>query len=305
MHRDTPMPRWLNYHQLLYFRAVARAGSLAGASSELRLSPQTLSEHVQQLEATLGTPLFVRGSRGMTLTEAGMVALTFAEEIHALGQELFRAFEGSARPARRLVVGVDAGLPRLAVWALLQPVTAVLQGAPLVCRQGSHDTLIELLRARVLDVVLSESDALPAASDGLQRVALAESAVSWVAAETLANRLREGFPASMDGAPVVLPPVGTTQRRELEVWADRMGVCLRVVAELDDTALAKTACADGFGALAVSDDVLSQAMRHYGLHVVGTCEGVSWRVYGYVSTRLQAHPGIDALLRRARVPPKG
>lgn len=57
------MDRWLNYHQLLYFRAVARTGSLARAASELRLAAQTLSEHVQQFEALLGEPLFVRGSR--------------------------------------------------------------------------------------------------------------------------------------------------------------------------------------------------------------------------------------------------
>lgn len=293
------MSRWLNFHQLLYFRAVARAGSLARASSELRLTPQTLSEHVQQLEATLGVPLFVRGSRGMALTEAGGVALTFAEEIHAVGQELFRAFEGAARRPARLVVGLDPGLPRLAVWGLLGPAMAALDGAPLVCRQGDIDALLDLLRARVVDVVLSESDVLPAAGDAVRRLPLREYAVSWVASAALAARLREGFPASMDGAPVVLPPLGTSLRRDLEVWAERCGVRPRLVAEMADTALAKIACADGVWALALPDEVLTQARRHYGLRVVGRCEGVSRRVYSYVSARLQAHPGVEALLRHA------
>ena len=64
-------PRWLNYHQLQCFRVVAQEGSLARAGSVLRISAQTLSEHIQQLEGSLGLVLFARGARGMTLTDAG------------------------------------------------------------------------------------------------------------------------------------------------------------------------------------------------------------------------------------------
>lgn len=291
------MNRWLNYHQLIYFRAVARAGSLAGASAELRLSAQTLSEHVQQLETNLGATLFVRGSRGMTLTERGRLALAFADEVFSLGQELFTTFEGGRGPPR-LAVGVDDALPRLAVWDLLRPGVAALAGAPLVCREGDHGTLLDLLRAHVVDLVLSGSDDLPEGVGDVQRVTLRESPVSWVAADVLADRLRDDFPRSMDGAPVVVPAAGSPLRRALDVWCDRVGVRPRVVVEANDSALAKTACAEGIGALALPADVLALAGLRYSLRAVGSCEGVTWRVHGYTTRRLHAHAGVEAVLRR-------
>jgi len=291
------MNRWLNYHQLLYFRAVARTGSLAAASAELRLAPQTLSEHVQQLEASLGLTLFDRGSRGMTLTETGRLALVFAEEIHALGQELFATLDGGgARGPARLVVGVDEALPRLVTWALLKPAVTALAGAPLICRDGSHAALLDLLRSRVVDVVLSGSDEVPEGAEALRRVLLCESPVSWVAASPLAERLREGFPASLNDAPVVLPAAGSALRRALDRWCERAGVRPRAVAEMSDSALAKTACADGLGAIALPTSALASARRRYGLRLVGRCEGVTQRAFAYASQRLRPHPGVDALM---------
>jgi LysR family transcriptional activator of nhaA len=293
------MNRWLNYHQLVYFRAVARAGSLAAASVELRLSPQTLSEHIQQLEAHLGATLFVRGSRGMTLTERGRLALLFADQVFSLGQELFASFEGgSVRGPSRLAVGVDDTLPRLAVWDLLRPGVQALAGAPLVCRTGDHGTLLDLLRAHVVDLVLSGRDDLPEGTVDIERVTLRESPVSWVAADVLADRLRDDFPRSLDGAPVVIPAAGAPLRRALDVWCERVGVRPHVVVEASDSALAKTVCAEGIGAMALPADVFARARERYGLREVGPCEGVTWRIHGYTTRRLRAHAGVEAVLQR-------
>src|SRR5207253_792079 len=45
---------WLNYHHLLYFWAVARYGTVARASAELRLSQPTISGQVKRVEDFLG-----------------------------------------------------------------------------------------------------------------------------------------------------------------------------------------------------------------------------------------------------------
>ncbi|HEY5676208.1 MAG TPA: LysR family transcriptional regulator, partial [Myxococcales bacterium] len=37
---------WVNYHHLLYFWLVAREGSLARASAELRLAQSTVSKQI-------------------------------------------------------------------------------------------------------------------------------------------------------------------------------------------------------------------------------------------------------------------
>ena len=45
---------WLNYHHLLYFWTVAREGTIARASEELRLAQPTISGQIRVLEDQLG-----------------------------------------------------------------------------------------------------------------------------------------------------------------------------------------------------------------------------------------------------------
>ncbi|HEY9595002.1 MAG TPA: LysR family transcriptional regulator, partial [Spirochaetia bacterium] len=76
---------WLNYHHLLYFWQVVRAGGLEGAGAALMLSPSTLSKQIHELEGSLGHALFTKKGRRLALTESGRIAYSYAEEIFGLG----------------------------------------------------------------------------------------------------------------------------------------------------------------------------------------------------------------------------
>jgi len=69
---------WLNYHHLLYFWMVAKHGSIASASKELRLAHPTISGQIHRLEAALGHKLFTRSGRNLVLTDTGRVAFRYA-----------------------------------------------------------------------------------------------------------------------------------------------------------------------------------------------------------------------------------
>lgn len=72
---------------LEYFLAVAREQSISAAASYMHLSQPTLSRQMKELEEELGTQLFIRGSRSITLTEEGMILRKRAEEIMNLVQK--------------------------------------------------------------------------------------------------------------------------------------------------------------------------------------------------------------------------
>jgi LysR family transcriptional activator of nhaA len=59
----------LNYQHLRYFWAVARHGNLTRASSELHLTPQTVSAQIRDLENGLEVELFSREGRRLVLTD--------------------------------------------------------------------------------------------------------------------------------------------------------------------------------------------------------------------------------------------
>lgn len=69
---------------LRYFLAIAREGNISAAADFLHLSQPTLSRQIHDLEESLGTQLFLRGNRTVTLTEAGILLRRRAEEIISL-----------------------------------------------------------------------------------------------------------------------------------------------------------------------------------------------------------------------------
>ncbi|MCI8623642.1 MAG: LysR family transcriptional regulator [Provencibacterium sp.] len=71
----------MEFRVLQYFLAAAREQSLSGAAEYLHLSQPTLSRQLKDLEEELGKQLFLRSSKGITLTEEGMILRKRAEEI--------------------------------------------------------------------------------------------------------------------------------------------------------------------------------------------------------------------------------
>ena len=63
----------MNLHHLEIFLAVCHAGSLQGAADKLGISRQAVSKAINALESSLGTTLFIREARGITLTTTAYV----------------------------------------------------------------------------------------------------------------------------------------------------------------------------------------------------------------------------------------
>jgi len=74
------------------FAAIAERGSLRGAAEALDLQPSTVSHQLKSLEARLGTALFIRTTRALSLTEAGRALLRGAGPAF---EQLNAAFESA------------------------------------------------------------------------------------------------------------------------------------------------------------------------------------------------------------------
>ncbi|MEZ4831651.1 MAG: LysR substrate-binding domain-containing protein [Caldilineaceae bacterium] len=71
----------LNLHKLNIFATIAETGSFTAAADQLYLTQSAVSQHVRDLEAQLGTELFVRGRGGATLTPAGETLLDYVKRV--------------------------------------------------------------------------------------------------------------------------------------------------------------------------------------------------------------------------------
>lgn len=109
-----------NFTQLLNFSAVGRHGSFSRAARELGLSPSSLTKSVARLEHELGTRLFNRTTRSVSLTEEGhalyLKSLRLLEEIEALDLTTIRDSDepaGVLRIGAPVSYGVHVLLPEL------------------------------------------------------------------------------------------------------------------------------------------------------------------------------------------------
>lgn len=80
---------------LRYFLAVAREESISGAAESLHVSQPTLSRQLMDMEEDLGTKLFIRGNRKISLTDEGMFLRRRAQEIVDLVDKTEAAFNTS------------------------------------------------------------------------------------------------------------------------------------------------------------------------------------------------------------------
>jgi LysR family transcriptional activator of nhaA len=289
--------RRLDLVQLAYLRAVAQTGSVTGAAAALAVAPQTVSGQLRVLEQNLGMPLFDRVGRGLRLNDAGRLVLEHASDMLSRGEDLLRAVESGAGRAGSFAVGIDEIVPKLVARRFLEPVLELDPPPRLLCREGNESRLMEDLRARRLDAVLATG--VPAAAAGLSVKLLATSAVGVFGTRTLVRKVRPRFPASLAGAPLLLPGAASEARRLVDTWLASRGLAPRVVGEFDDAGLREAFGAAGAG-LFLAPEMIAPALRQvYGVECAGTLPELVARYFLVTPERRHSPPAQAAIEARA------
>lgn len=227
---------FLNYHHLRYFRTIANEGSLTRAAQHLNLSQSALSVQLRQLEENLGQALFLREHKSLVLTEAGRIALDYAESIFRAGEEMTEVLRNqSSRHRQILRVGAVATLSRNFQVEFLQPLLPRTD-VELVLRSGSLRDLLAQLQAHTIDLVLSNLPVRRDAETGWHSHLLDEQPVSLVGKRRRGQK-RFRFPDDLRTIPVVLPSLDSNIRTAFDRLLDRLGVRPIIAAEVDDMAM--------------------------------------------------------------------
>lgn len=162
-HSRLSLARTLKLHQLAVFEKVTEAGSIMAASRELAMTQPAVSKSIHELERHLGEPLFVRGKRGVALTEFGVA---FEHHAKPLLAELRYLAEGLNAWRNGTSGHVIVGTLLTASTALLPDAIArLLEATPDITfevRVGTNATLFPALARGDLDIVIGF---LPALND--------------------------------------------------------------------------------------------------------------------------------------------
>lgn len=176
------MARMLTLKQLEALRWVAQLGTFEKAAVRLNTTQSAISKRIQELEDATGSTMFDRSQRRVRLTEAGIQALSSAQEMLRLRDNLLTINDRAPPTSRLLRVGVTelaamTWLPRLV--SSLRSAHPEVQLAPEV--DMSRNLFDRLLEDTIDLVVIPESFFDPRISS----VRLAEVHNSWMASPEL------------------------------------------------------------------------------------------------------------------------
>lgn len=282
----------LNFQHLRYFRAVAHEGSVLRAARILHLAPSTVSAQVRSLEAALGRDLFARVGRNLVLTPFGERVLEQADTIFALGDDLVR-FAGDETVRRPLRVGVSSVLPKLMARDLLR--RAFLPGVQIQVEEGPADTLLGRLAARRVDVVLSDAGVPSWVAINATSHQLIETGIAVFGVQELYDRVGDDLPGGLERVPWIVPPAGTSLRRGLEAWWERVGIEPDVVAVIDDSALVKALGDAGVGVFAAPATMTEDILASYRVECLGRTDEVLERAFAITREGDPEDPAVRAL----------
>ncbi len=292
----------MNFKHLYYFWHVAKAGGVARASEQLHLTPQTISGQVGLLEDDLRSPLFAKRGRNLELTDAGRLALGYAEEIFALGSELedsLRHYPAGGRPIE-FRIGVADAVQKTIAFRLIEPATRLPNPVRIVCREWKLDSLLAELAAHRLDLVIAGAPIPASVSVRAYNHRLGESGVSFFASSSLRRTLKGKFPACLTDAPMLVPGEDVAMRSRLEWWCKANKVRPRVVGEFDDSALMKVFGQNGVGVFIGPTVLESEIEAQYGVKAVGRTREIVEEFFAISVERRVTHPCVVAMTEAAR-----
>jgi len=284
----------VNFHHLRYFWAVAKDGNLTRTASRLRVAQSALSSQIQQLEGQLGHPLFDRMGRRLVLTEAGRIALAYAEEIFMAGAQMVATLERGRHLEQPLHIGAVATLSRNFQESFVKPLLTQ-PGIRLFLESGVLADLLLRLESHALDLVLSNRPSPPDSEGQLRCRRVARQQVSIVGPM---RRKRFRFPEDAEDAPMILPGRESEIRSEFDARCEQLGVRVRVVAEVDDMATMRLLARDTRALALVPTVVVRDELRERALYEQCAVPGLFETFYAITANRMFQHPLIETALAR-------
>jgi DNA-binding transcriptional LysR family regulator len=152
----------LDLYKLEIFVRVVEEGSFSAAAARLLMTQSGVSQHIQDLERSLGTPLFARSSRGVRLTPAGKTLVDYTLRIMTLVAEA----ETAVTDVQHLAAGrVEVGAtPGASVYVLAEWVQSFAVRYPNLTVQMQTEItprIVDGLIASRLDVGFVEGELAP------------------------------------------------------------------------------------------------------------------------------------------------
>jgi DNA-binding transcriptional LysR family regulator len=289
----------VDFAALQVFKAVVDEGGISPAARKLHRVQSNVTTRIQQLEASLGTQLFVREKRRLFLSPAGELFLGYVDQLLKISEQARSAVLGDT-PRGVLRIGTLESTAASRLPPLLSRYHEKYPAVRVELATGTTDSLVEAVLNRKLEAAfVAECDS--AAPVEAVPVFLEELVV--VAPRSHA-KIRRAQDVRTDT--VIAFPSGCAYRRRLQAWLAAGGIALDKVLELSSYHAIIACVASGTGIALAPRSVLEtiRGTRNVSVYPLAGNQGkvttsFVWR-RGEASFPLRAFRDELAVFRKAR-----
>ncbi|MBR1281264.1 LysR family transcriptional regulator [Bradyrhizobium sp. AUGA SZCCT0177] len=198
---------------LVFFSAVAVAGGIGRAASELNTVQSNVTSHIRALETKLGVRLFYRSKKGVVLTSVGNTLLPYATRIADLLTEARKAVT-EAGPRGDLRIGSMETTAALRLPPILRSYAAQYSDVDIKIETGPTSALIDLVLARKLDGAFVCG---PLVHEDIVSIPIVEEELVLVTPPSVQTRLQlKQYLSQTAGRKVIVFRAGCSYRRRIQ-----------------------------------------------------------------------------------------
>jgi LysR family cyn operon transcriptional activator len=236
----------MDLRQLEMFRTVAELESFTRAGEKLHVSHSAISRQIKLLEDELRTLLFTRGTKHVSLTEAGKSLLGFVGPIF---EQLRQATESVSQVSQNLVGHLNLGTGTTMLNFFLPPILDKFKRRyptiPILIKTGTTGHVIEDLRQGMLDLTIASLPLPVEGRDLLVRPLYREELVAVVSPRHPLAGKRSVAAEEIKKFPLIIFSRGSTTRTILDNCFHEVGISPLVQLELENDEAVEKAIAAG------------------------------------------------------------
>ncbi|HLQ00868.1 MAG TPA: LysR family transcriptional regulator [Burkholderiales bacterium] len=247
----------MDFAALQVFKAVVEEGGISPAARKLHRVQSNVTTRIQQLEASLGTKLFVREKRRLFLSPAGELFLGYVEQLLRISAQARSAVSGDA-PRGVLRIGTLESSAASRLPPFLSRYHEKYPAVRVELTTGTTDSLVDAVLGRRLEAAfVAECAAAP-----LEVMPVFSEELVVVAPRSHA-KIRRARDVQTDT--VIAFPSGCAYRRRLHSWLAADGVVAEKILELSSYHAIVACVASGTGIALVPRSVLDTIRARKGV----------------------------------------
>jgi len=297
----------VDIRKLNYFVAVSEQKSFTKAAEILRIAQPALGLQIRQLEQQLKVQLLVRHSRGVELTDAGVILLEHARDILERIDRARAAVRDSApMQGERVTIGMAPSISAMLSYPLIKLGAQKFPNVTIVLVEELSSVLLEWLESGRIDIAIGYELLNSAKVSGdplfIQDFFLVQSP------KARPRRRKINF-AELANIELLMPASPHGLRELMEAGAARLGLHLKIRFEVQSISVLKELVEQGICATVLSYGAVARECekgRLVATEIVNpTVKRIAYLAYSLRKPRSKAKDAVLAFIRELALKQKG